>query len=167
MQNIVEKLNSFRNEIVHIMANVSGQTEPQAEIILLIILGYIILIIILISIHRRLIKRQIKIHENLVLSYDMIRYQVAKAQYGNPAIQDNGWIKVVIDSEHENYLANFRAIKEEVLSIEQKLWQQIVSWEQRKSISSKTKKKGITTFFAQLIGIFITVITLGIYKLFR
>lgn len=84
----MEQLNIFRDRIIHIMANVSGRAEPQAEILLLIILGYIVLIILLMSIHRGFLKKQKKIHENLVLLYDTVRYQVAKAQYGNPSIQD-------------------------------------------------------------------------------
>lgn len=84
----MEQLNIFRSKVVHIMANVSGRAEPEAEILLLIILGYIVLIVLLISIHRGLLKKQKKMHENLVFLYDTIRYQIAKAQYGNPSIQD-------------------------------------------------------------------------------
>gem|GEM_PF-3325190 len=36
--NIVTQLGIFRGKIVHIMANVSGRTEPKAEILLLAIL---------------------------------------------------------------------------------------------------------------------------------
>lgn len=35
---IIESLGIFRGKIVHIMANVSGQAEPEAEILLLVIL---------------------------------------------------------------------------------------------------------------------------------
>lgn len=35
---IVASLNTFRGKVVHIMANVSGWAEPQAEILLLAIL---------------------------------------------------------------------------------------------------------------------------------
>jgi len=164
--NIVTQLGIFRGKIVHIMANVSGRTEPKAEILLLAILWYIVLIFLLLFIHRRILRKHKKIHENLVFLYDTIRYQIAKAQYGNPAAQDSKGIKIVMESEHENYLANAKAIKEEIASIEQKLGQKIVSDDQRAAIAKQTKKKWWTKAFMEIIGRFTTLITAGIYKLF-
>ena len=163
---IVAQLDSFRAKIVHIMANVSGRTEPEAEILLLVIIWYIVCILLLMFIHRKLLKKQKKIHENLVSLYDTIRYQVAKAQYSNPTIQNSKWIKVVIESEHESYLKNAKVIKEEILSIEQKLWQQIITTDQRNIITKQMKKKNGVTTFVQLIGRLTTVLTVGIYKVF-
>lgn len=163
---IVEQLDIFRGKVIHIMANVSGRAEPEAEILLLAIVWYIVLILLLMFIHRKLLKKQKKIHENVVSLYDMIRYQIARAQYSNPAIQDSKWIRVVFESEHENYLANAKAIKEEIFSIEQTLGQQIITADQRKIINKQTKKKNNVNIFVQLIGRFTTLITAGIYKLF-
>lgn len=166
METVVAQLDIFRGKIIHIMTNISWRTEAKAEIITVAILWYIVLLLVLLYIHRKLLKRQKKLHEHLVLLYDTIRYQVAKAQYSNPAIQDNKGIKIVIESEHENYPANAKAIKEEILSIEQKLWQQIISTEQRKVINKQTKKKHNVSIFVQLIGRCTTLITAGFYKLF-
>ncbi len=163
---IVDNLSIFRGKIVHIMANVSGMAEPQAEILLLAILWYIVVLLLLLFIHRRLIRKHRKINENLIFLYDMIRYQLAKTQYSNPAIQGVKGIKVVIESEHENYLANAKAIKEEIISIEQKLGQKIVSDDQRNTIHKQTKKKAGAKIGMEIIGRFTTLITAGIYKLF-
>ena len=51
--------------------------------------------------------------------YDTLRYQIAKAQYENPAIQNNKGIKITIEADHKNYPANAAEIKQEILSIEQ------------------------------------------------
>ena len=163
---IVDQLDSFRVKIVHIMANISGRAEPEAEIVLLVILWYIIFILLLMYIHRKLLRKQKKIHQNLVLLYDTIRYQVARAQYGNPAIQESKWIKVVLESDHKNYLTQAKTIKEEILSLEQKLGQQIISTDQRNVITKQAKKKNTITIFVQLIGWLITLLTVGIYKVF-
>lgn len=96
---------------------------------------------LLLFIHRRLIKRHRRMHENLVLAYDTIRYQLAKAQYANSSIQDAKGIKIVFESEHDNYLANAKAIKDEIASIEQRLGQKIVADDQRNMITKQTKKK--------------------------
>jgi len=166
MENIVAELNIFRWKVVHIMANVSWRAEPEAELLLLVILWYIVLILLLMFIHRKLLRKHKKTHENLVLLYDTIRYQVARAQYGNPASQESKWIKVVMESEHENYLANVAAIKNEILSIEQNLGQQIISADQRTMINKQTKKKKTLMFFVQFIWRLTTLLTAGIYKLF-
>jgi hypothetical protein len=149
------------------MANVSGRAEPEAEILLLVILGYIVLILLLLFIHRKLLRKQRRIHENLVVLYDTIRYQVARAQYGNPTIQDIKGITVVIQADHKNYVANAKAIKEEIVSIEQKFGQQIISADQRNAINKQAKKKNRFMIFVQLIGRLTTLLTVGIYKLFR
>jgi len=110
-------------------------------------------------IHRKLLRRQKRIHENLVLLYDTLRYQVARAQYSNPIIQDNKGIKVVIESEYENYLVNAKVIGEEIASIEQKLGQQIITTDQRSLIKKQSKKKNNVTIFVQLIGRLTTLLT--------
>lgn len=157
----------IRGNIIHIMTNVSGREASQAELFLLIALGYVLLMILLIAIHRRLVKRQKNIHKNLVLLYDTIRYQVAKAQYGTPTPQGNEGINKVMTADHKNYLGNATAIKQEVLTIEQKNGQEIISADQRKTIQKQTKKKNILTIIVQGIGRIITLLTIGIYKLFR
>jgi hypothetical protein len=70
-----------------------------------------------------------------------MRYQVSKAQYGNPGIQENAGINIVIKNEHKDYLHNTITIKEEISKIEQQIGQQIVTEEQRKNINKQIKKK--------------------------
>jgi hypothetical protein len=163
---IVEQLGIFRDKIIHIMANISGRTEPKAEMILLIILGYIVVLLFLLFIHRKLIKRHKRIHEHSIFLYDTIRYQVAKAQYSNPSIQESKGIKVVMESEQENYLANTKAIREEIMNIEQHVGQKIIGDDQRDTISRQTKKKNTAKAFMEIIGRLTTLITAGVYKLF-
>jgi hypothetical protein len=117
-------------------------------------------------IHRTLLRRHKRIHENLVLLYDTIRYQLAKAQYGNPTSQDSKGIRVVFEAAHENYLVNIDAIHQEINSIEQKFGQQIISADQRTKIVKQMHKKKIVMIFVQIIGRITTLLTVGIYKLF-
>jgi hypothetical protein len=126
-----------------------------------------VVLILLIFIHRKLLKIKKRTHEKLVLSYDTLRYQLSKAQYENQNIQDSKGIKIVIDAEQKSYLANKDAIKGEIHSIEQKLGKQIITEDQRKTITKQTHKKKIMTIFVQVIGRINTLFTIGIYKLFR
>ena len=159
-------LENFRANIVHIMTNITWRESNESEIVLLAILWYIVILLLLIRIHRKLLRKHKKIHENIVALYDTIRYQVARAQYGNETIQANKWIDIILTSDHKNYLANAKTIKQEIIDIEQKLGQQIITDNQRKIITKQSKKKHWVSTFVQLIGRGITVITVGIYKLF-
>jgi len=167
LHNILANTNLLRAKIIHIIANLSWQKEAEAEILFLAILWYIVLIYLLILIHHKTLKKHKKIHENLIELYDTIRYQYAKIQYKNPAIQDSIWIKIVMENEHQNYLTNAKIIKEEIISMEQKLEQKIVSDDQRKIIAKQTQKKARTKVCMEIIGRFTTLITAGVYKLFR
>jgi hypothetical protein len=95
----------------------------------------------LLFIHRKIIKKHKRVHENIVLLYDTIRYQISKAQYGNPAIQQNTGINNVLKSEHKNYLYHSKEINKEITTIEQQLGQQIITEEQRKTINKQIKIK--------------------------
>ena len=163
---IVGQLHIYRWNTIHIIANVSGQTEANAETWTLIILGYIVLLLLLMFIHSKLLKRQKKTHENVVILYDTCRYQVAKAQYESREVQDTKGINSVIDADHKNYLTNAKAIKQEILSIEDQLGQEIISPDQRKTIEKQTKNKNRLTISVQSIWWIITVFTIGIYKVF-
>lgn len=166
MEKLLTNLEKFRKSIVHIITNITWRESGKAEIILLAILWYIVVILLLVRIHRKLLRKHKKIHENIVMLYDTIRYQVARTQYGNEAIQANKWINTILTADHKNYLANAATIKQEIIDIEQKLGQQIITDNQRKIITKQSKKKHWVSTFVQLIGRGITVITVGIYKLF-
>ena len=163
---IVEQLHIYRWNTIHIIANVSWQTAANAETRTLIILGYVVLLLLLLFIHSKLLKIQRKTHENVVILYDTVRYQVAKAQYESREVEESKGIQSVIDTEHKNYLSNAKAIKEEILAIEDQLGQEIIPSNQRKTIDEQTKKKNRLTVGVQTIGRIITILTIGIYKIF-
>ncbi|MEI6773268.1 MAG: hypothetical protein WCL18_00060 [bacterium] len=71
-----------------------------------------------------------------------------------------------MEADHKNYPANAATIKQEIVDIQQKIEQEIVSNEQRTIITKQSKNKNTRTILTQLIGRLITIITMGIYKLF-
>ena len=156
----------IRNTLIHSIAAKSGRWEAQTEMIIVVVLGCVVTILLLTWIHGKGMKKNKKIHENIVLAYDTIRYQIAKAQYSNPSIQDSKRIHMITETEHKNYLANQGEIKGKIISIEQFLWQEIIAADQRTKIEKLTQKKKRLTLCTQIIGRFITTITAGIYKLF-
>ena len=113
---------------------------------------------LLIITHRLLLNKQKKILENLVTSYDTFRYQIAKVQYKNHSIQDNKGIQVVMESHRRNYPSNAKDIKKEILAIEQKLGQQIITTNERTILHEQTKRKNILTIFVQIIRTITTIL---------
>jgi hypothetical protein len=162
---IVGQLDISRWNIVYTIANTNGRSEKQVEIRLLIILGYIVIVLLLMFIHRTLLRKEKKTHENLVILYDVIRYQVARAQYENSSIEGDG-IQTIINTEHKEYVENAATIKQEILSIEKRSGQDMVTEKQRKTIHQQTKKKNRLTKLVKYIGRTLTILTVGIYKLF-
>jgi len=144
----------------------TGLNNHHVELLLIGIFWYTTIVFFLIAIHRKIITTNKKTHEDLILLYDNIRYHIAQKQYQNPTIQNTKAIKIPIESQQKNYLANTKAIQEEVLAIEQTLGQTIVSEEQWNTIYKITKKQKRTRQQKQTIGRLITLITGGIYKLF-
>ena len=154
------------NTIKEQIQSIGGNTISTMYGWVIIIWSYIVVIAILVYIHNKLLKRHKRIHKNLVEMYDTLRYQIAKAQYENPAIQNNKGIKITIEADHKNYPANAAEIKQEILSIEQQWGKEIISKEQRDKINSQTKKKNILMLSTQILGRIITILTIGIYKIF-
>lgn len=95
----------------------------------------------------------------MIILYDTIRYQIAKAQYNNPNNTDIKGIKIVMESEEKNYLKNTKAIKEEIFTIEKTLGQQIIQEDQRNNIEKTTKKTKRIKKMTQIIGRATTLIT--------
>lgn len=157
----------IRKNVIQIVSNLSGRGESQAEWVVLLVLGYLILLIVLLYIHSKLLKKQKNIQKNLVFLYDTIRYQLAKVQYETLTNTENEGINKIITADHKTYLANAKAIKQEILAIEQKNAQKIISTAQRKVIHKETRKKNILEIGVQGIGRISTIFTAGIYKLFR
>lgn len=162
----METLQLFWWKILHIIVNLSWWSKGQSEIIVLSILWYIVFLFLLLFIHRKIIKKHKKVHENIIFLYDSIRYQVSKAQYGNSAIQQSSGIDIIIKNKHKNYLQHSKEIQEEIDKIEQQLGEKIGTENQQKTINKQIKIKKWTHTAMQIIGRITTVITAGIYKLF-
>ena len=159
-------MNSFRWTVVHIVANITWRAEIQAERLVLIILGYIFLMLVGIPLHRKVLKIHKKIDEDLVYLYDDLRYKLAKAQYENPSIQGEKWIKVIMETHKENYIENAAIIQQEITAIEQTLWQEIITSDEWRNINKQVKKKKRLLLCVHILGRPITLLTASIYKLF-
>ncbi|MEI7919457.1 MAG: hypothetical protein WCH65_04600 [bacterium] len=163
---ILDQISLSRKRIIHIVANVSGQTETHAELRTISIAGYVIVLICLLSIHKKLIKKQTIYKQKIVELYDTIRYQVAKTQYATPSIQATPGIKTIMDAEHKTYEANTQAIQQEIKTMEQLAGSTIITEDQRVTIEKQISRKRRFSIIVNIFGRCITIITAGVYKLF-
>lgn len=163
---ILSQTTLYREKILHIIANISGLSEANAEIRTLSILWYIVAIILLCVFHKKLIKIQTTYKQKIVELYDTIRYQVAKAQYATPSIQVTPGIKIIMNAEHKTYEANAQAIQQEIKTMEQLSGTTIITEEQRTILGKQISKKRKISTIVSIFGRCITTITAGIYKLF-
>ncbi len=167
LDSIREQLSPARSSFVNIIADAGGREVWQTEIRTWAAITYLFIMIILISIHRRLIKWRKYANEQLVLMYDTIRYQVAKGQYEHQTAKENRGIRIIRKASKKTYAANWAAIKQEIIAIEQTTGVQIVSTEQWNKVWSLTRKTKRYAWYTNIIGRLLTLATAGIYKLFR
>ncbi|MDR2190779.1 MAG: hypothetical protein LBP53_06485 [Candidatus Peribacteria bacterium] len=127
-----------------------------------------------IPLHRKLLKRLQLTKQTLVQTVDEVIYLLAKAQYeskiskkdlgGDPHM---AMMKEMFKSGHFEYLNNIALIQENVKKVELLLQKQVVSPELRSHIVLLQKKMKRLLFWDKGLGIFCSIFTVGIYKLFR
>ena len=152
--------------ILHIVVNVTWLSPELALIRLLVIIGYIILLVILIPIHRSLLRLLHKRREVLTWEYDTLRYLIAKAQKQSGVDANNKWITALFDLKHPDYLHHHTEIKGEIFNIETSLWTKIIEDTKRAEIEQRQQKYKKLTMIVDIYGRFVSVITVLVYKLF-
>jgi len=153
-------------EFIKNLINIVKFDSLYSYIILAIII-YVIAIIILSLVHKKVLKQKRELQKECVWEYDNLRYLVAKARSkSNKQSELELWLKNILNSGKKLYLKNYSLIKEEVWKIEELLWSEIISkdiWSKIEDLQKKisNKDKSQKTF-----GWILTIITIGGYKIF-
>lgn len=144
-----------------------------STIILIITLIRIFSFLIILPLHRRSLRKQKESKIKLTASVDNIIYQLAKAQYNLSKKQTLQFdpcfalLKTMFDSGHFEYIDNLQPIKENIKKVETLLKQTVISEEQWKEINlQKTDLKRFQST-SKILWLFMNIVTLYIYKLFR
>ncbi len=156
--------------LTNILQNLSTITwYPTSTILLgsISIFGYIIIIGIGIIIHRKTLSIQKRNYKNSITLYDTIRYEVAKQQYLHPSSTSHQGILRIFQESNPQYNRLHSIIKEEITAIEDSIQQKIISEQQRNELEKINKKYQKYTKLQNIIWRILTILTVGIYKLFR
>ena len=151
---------------MHIFINISGLSEATAQIVLLVIGIYIIILIIFIPLHKKLLGVLKQRTIALTFDYDTLRYLVAKAQQKSTITSQDKGITMMFDQTSKDYLAHHAEIKQEIQKIETSLGTTIVDAPQWTMIETKKRKRTQLKAFTNIYGWCLSVITLFVYRLF-
>jgi hypothetical protein len=138
-----------------------------------VVLIEILTFLILIPLHRKLLKKLRRLQETFVHQIDEIIYLLAKTQYASQISERDlggdphmAMMKEMFKSGHFEYLDNLAVIQANVEKVELLLQATVVSPEKWKEIHQLAGKLHRYLFRKKVIGWMASVPTLGIYKLF-
>lgn len=167
----VMKARNVYTDRIHLLLGVS---ETSANWRGLGILFYCVILPLLIFIHRKICKKYEELQKDLVNEIDEIMYLLAKYQYQSHLSKQTLWgdphfmmMREMFKTGHFQYLDNIKIIKENTKKVELIFRNQIVSDEKRNTIAKMEKKLLKKKRHKNVLGRFCSIVTVGIYRLFR
>ena len=145
----------------------------QSLAVWIIVLIYAVSILIILPLHRLILRNVKKAKLNLTTSVDEVIYLLSKAQYSLSEEQALKFdpcfalIRTMFWSGHFEYIDNLDAIKENVKKVEVLLKQRVISDEQRKKIDSQKSSLKFHTFWSKFFGYELNILSIWIYNPFR
>ena len=137
-----------------------------------IVFIWIISFLIFLPLHRLSLKNVTKAKKGLVDSVDKVIYLLSKAQYSlseKQALQYDpcfALIKTMFWSWHFEYVDNLDTIKENVKKVETLLKQKVISDAEWSKIDNQKNSLKFHSFWKNIFGYELNVVTLWIYSLF-
>ncbi len=151
----------------------TGLSQARAMVIFWLIIGYLVLFLIIIPIHRSLKKKKIWLQKSLIIAVDEMIYLLARAQHskqldlkslgGNPNI---ALMKSIFTKGNCDYIQSSFLILDNMHKVESLLGEKVVPIEKEGSFLKMIKKYHMISFFEAFFRGFAVVATLGIYLLF-
>lgn len=168
-----QNLQSMRMQALVFLAHFFGREVSHIRLMIYIILGYIVLFAVLVPLHKRLKKQQLRLQKSIVTQIDEMLYLLAKYQHlqhenlqslgGNPHL---ALMKTIFTQGAYDYLKSSGLILENVRKVEQLLWAKVVSSQQESQLFATIKQHNRFKFWQQLLKVIIAIPTAGLYLLF-
>ena len=162
------------NQIINYVSNLTWFDYNISKWIFLALITYIVFIFVFLFIHKWLLKKTNKIKWKLDELYDQIWYEISIVMYDfNQEAKKNWqenkliyWAKSIIWLEKNDYISNRKKIFEDIKKLETYIWKKMISEELIKTINWYQKKLSNTDLIQKMIWWILTILTIGIYKLF-
>lgn len=164
---------SFWNNLVLWMVWLTGATEAYAQLFLIAVLAYIVLVLILIKVHHIMSKMQRKRIKACVYEYDRIWYLTAQSMYKfNEEMKAAGkenklahWTRSILTLEDKDYLHNRKKIFADVKKLEEYLGKPFVDAKVLKKINNLHLKITSSNVLHKIVGWALTGMTAWLYLL--
>lgn len=164
---------SFWDNLILWMMWVTGFSNAYAQLALIAVLVYIVLVFILIKVHHLMNKIQRKRVARCIYEYDRIRYLTAKAMYNfNEEMKAQGKInnlvygtKSILKLENKDYLHNQKKVFADTKKLETYLGKSFVDAKILKKITTLHLKIISANVLYKLVGWTLTGMTAGLYLL--
>jgi hypothetical protein len=161
------KTNDAINYIILIFSRITWLEIWLAQIVLISIICYLIVLFILSKIHHKIYKNYINAQRDCTYQYDNLIYIIAKEESINKADTTVNPIEDILKTPNKNYLDNHDIIINAVRKLETDTKQILLSPEMEKTILALRKKIKNLNTVQKSFWIFLSIITIGIYLLFR
>lgn len=162
----MEQFYAILDRIIVIFSRITWWSYDFSGVFLLVLVCYVAWLIVLVVIHRFLLRRKIKWQKACVREYDNIIYLIAQAEYKIQAPSSSSPLQQLFASKHKNYLANHQVIVDAIRKLEAETKQLIFTPEMEKHILKSRKKLAVSNAFQLFFGGMVSLATAGIYLLF-
>lgn len=156
----------LRNQFLTFAQAVTGLNSAEIQLILLIILIYIVTLVFLTIFNKKIRKGMIELEKKIQSEYDNIRYLLSKFQYSNKQEnKPNYGLRDLFNAGKMTYLPNHNEIKTGIKNFEWYVNQTVVGDDFWTKLEKIIKKFHFKRKFYKFVSLFLTIITLWIYKL--
>ena len=166
-------IHAIRVQLISFISLITDRSFALAQILFVIVIIYTIILIILVLLDKKFFQKYLKLTKEVIAKYDEFFYLLAKKQYKEEIDKQSvGWnpciaaILPVLQSKDKSYLKHRSLIKSNIQKVEILLQDQIISDNEREAIDDRYRSLNRNKLFHKTISIFLTVFTLGVYKLF-
>lgn len=166
-------IHAIRVQIINFISLITDWSFAIAQTLVIIIMIYVVVLVLLILLDKKFFKKYFELTKKTIAKYDEFFYLLARKQYREEIDKESFWwnpcieaILPVLQAEDKSYLKHRTLIKSNIQKVEILLQDQIISDQDREEIEDMYRSLNRNKLFHQSVSIFLTIFTLGIYKLF-
>lgn len=163
----MQQILDIRNQFLVFAQTITGLTHKDIQLLLIVIVAYIVALFLFVAINKKTKKALVVLEKKLQAEYDNIWYLLSKFQYSNnQENKPNYGLRDLFKLQKMTYLPNHNDIKAGVKWFEGYVNQIVIADQIWDSLEKTIKKFKLKNKFHKLTTLFLTVITLWVYRLF-
>ena len=173
MQNLFEHCSQAIGWLISQFQFFTGLSQVRATLVFWLIVGYIVVFVIIIPLHRMYKKKKLWLQKSLVIAVDEMIYLLAKTQHLKQLdLKALGWnpnvalMKSIFTKGNSDYIQGSFLILDNVHKVESLLWNKVIPAEKEAFFLKMIKKYHRISFFEAFFRSLAVIATFGVYLLF-